>query len=1045
MRTLKKEISIEPMTSRLPSVWPSFFNNDGNIYCFDDDSLDERSYVHTSNWGMIPLNIVVTPVPNPNTVSFEYRVPSGETACDNESTFILSFDRLSKWYSFFTEYYNLLKIYGHCGMSYISAEDYYNNESSSKFSDQMKYGGDREKYVEIDTTFKKMGGKVIVNIYDKSLKRYIWVESENIIDKNNYGSIIDVNDNGFFKWICENVVPSFQLPMKYSEYWKMERLYYPDVVKWLAWFGKRLSYEEVYNNEDDTWDCSSNSEIDCCDCEEYFKRGGKRTYDSMKSWYDSIQSTIKDNDERLKSLTGCQISKVIMPIELQLSIDDLGELSILSKDYVLGEDYRVTRYGGTSNEYGGTVSSMNGESMYLDKDGTGYGFNEDCMEKYVSSCMTCSHSGLFTDKCPKCGSRNITQVSYNGDLNQKDGWVSYTERYARENKKEFEVSAVTYYTFDDDNFKVTTSEITKPSAVSDLRNKLAKKYKMTLGELGWFLVNGELCGISEAESAKYDPNNEYLGDKDFIVFREDNTNTPYTFINGKKVYAEFYPQTNEYYFPFFKESRQTNRTSCSGSTFNINDYKRFSRMPEPSDKIRFISYDNTMYIVDGDTDTIEGYDAYPICGYAVDSESNVMYCLSGSNRVMYYDEYVMYYPNATHDNNYVTVAFNKEFEVFSVDEITGQTVSKIYDLRLYNTLTDDIGNNIDGIYDISKGGIFNHQPPEGSVLDLIYQVGNTSNISRFSNTSENNDEAMYAKSFNGASALTNYFVGDIITEMDFYYKDSSGNRIDDTLYTVRLLPSDEIEISGSSTSMRVASTELTSLSAISLSNVSKEAIGLNSDVLFADNISCDITYYKGATLSRREGSTFNLASRERGDVHKIDSGSSKTYYYQNYGVEYNETVEFVKKDVEYYLKKPKDEDKYLPLRSEDPCNHSISYPVTIYTMKQDISRVENSQYDSDYMVALANFKTNINVFGMNEDSYSEKYNGEMARHNNLQVFPVYREEYKLGISSLENIDSDIYIDRGINAAFEKHIKLGEVTSLEALEQYGNHFFKMMNS
>ena len=45
----------------------------------------------------------------------------------------------------------------------------------------------------------------------------------------------------------------------------------------------------------------------------------------------------------------------------------------------------------------------------------------------------------------------------------------------------------------------------------------------------------------------------------------------------------------------------------------------------------------------------------------------------------------------------------------------------------------------------------------------------------------------------------------------------------------------------------------------------------------------------------------------------------------------------------------------------------------------------------------------------------------------------------------ENVDSDIYIDRGINAAFEKHLKLGEVTSLEALEQYGNGYFKIMES
>jgi hypothetical protein len=46
---------------------------------------------------------------------------------------------------------------------------------------------------------------------------------------------------------------------------------------------------------------------------------------------------------------------------------------------------------------------------------------------------------------------------------------------------------------------------------------------------------------------------------------------------------------------------------------------------------------------------------------------------------------------------------------------------------------------------------------------------------------------------------------------------------------------------------------------------------------------------------------------------------------------------------------------------------------------------------------------------------------------------------------MEKIDSDIYIDRGINAAFEKHLKLGEVTNLESLLQYGSNFFKIMEN
>ena len=110
-----------------------------------------------------------------------------------------------------------------------------------------------------------------------------------------------------------------------------------------------------------------------------------------------------------------------------------------------------------------------------------------------------------------------------------------------------------------------------------------------------------------------------------------------------------------------------------------------------------------------------------------------------------------------------------------------------------------------------------------------------------------------------------------------------------------------------------------------------------------------------------------------------------------------------------------------------------------------MTRVDESQYDSEYSVAIADFRVDIDVFSGNSDTYSEKYDNEMEKRNGLQVFPTFREEYKLGNSIIENIDSDIYIDRGINAAYERHLKLGEVTSLEALEQYGNGYFKIMEN
>ncbi len=178
MRIIQKQISLEPMTSRLPSVWPAYKGDE--LYYFDEESLksDKRQWQYTSNWGMVPVNIVLNHNPSEGLPYSAYGIVSSctencncsghcynggyttisgtPTHCLNESgqciccevddylnvvssqtpyyydelvNFTLSFENLSKWYNFFNEYYNLLKQYSHCDRVYTSAEDYYNYES----------------------------------------------------------------------------------------------------------------------------------------------------------------------------------------------------------------------------------------------------------------------------------------------------------------------------------------------------------------------------------------------------------------------------------------------------------------------------------------------------------------------------------------------------------------------------------------------------------------------------------------------------------------------------------------------------------------------------------------------------------------------------------------------------------------------------------------------------------------------------------------------------------------------------------------------------
>lgn len=1092
MRTIQKQISLEPMTSRLPSVWPAYKNNE--LYCFDEESLksDKRQWQYTSNWGMVPVNIVLNHNPSEGLPYSAYSIVSSctencncsghcydggyttisgtPTHCLNESgqciccevddylnvvsrqipyyydefvSFTLSFESLSKRYYFFNEYYNLLKQYSHCDRVYTSAEDYYDYESGTKYANQMIYGTDKQTYLDLDNEFAEKGGRVEVLVFDKDTSEYLPKTPKDAHDEKKTPTdrmaMVDVYDVGFFKWICDNVVPSFIIPMRYKDYWKRDRLFYPDVIKWMAWLKERIikGYESAFkkgeNGELDSWNCKSSAITDCCDCEEYFNRGGERIYSAMSEWFNNVQDRIVENSSIISGSTDCFVPTVILPTELQVSIDDLGEFSIFSKEYELGKDYRTAHYGDNENTLSGTVSSIDGHSVIL-IDGSGYTFNPYYMEKYVSSCNTCGYEGVFYGRCPKCGSRDI-QIS---------GWTDYTDYYTNPNheyewddgvkynyKNDFYVSAVTYFAYDDENVKYTSLASSYKSAEDDFKSQMSKKYLLTTRENGWILIDGDLYPINEIEYATYDKANKYLRNKKYMIFREKGTNTPYTFINGEKIYAEFYEPKNKFYFPFFKKpNSNSTEMNCSGRTFNFNDYISFDRNKLNDEKIYYIYYDDNAYSLSSSADTditINEAFFFRISAYTTDNLSNIIYVTYKDDEKIISGETMDVVPNNVavvsssteyfDGKPFINVIYPFEVNLYSVNEINGRTISKLSDLRLYNVLTDDVGNDIDGIYEINSDTIYNHQPPEGTVLELLYQVGNTANISRFSLTEEDLDDIVDDK---------NYFVGDIITRMTFYYKETDETIPKETIVDVVLESGDTYAITMNGEKV----SGYTSLSAISASTMAKEELEKDEEVMYSfyDDIFCDITYYIGATLRRKIGENYNLCYEPNRD---------------NHGVEYKETVQFVKENREYYLKKPKSLDSVVPSRINDVCNHSVSYPIYVYKLTQIMEHVDDSQYDSSYSVPMADFRFNINIFSGNTDTFNNQE--DMEEHNGMQVLPVFREEYRFGISSMENVDSDIYIDRGINAAFEKHLKLGEVTSLEALEQYGLNFFKIMDS
>jgi hypothetical protein len=288
-------------------------------------------------------------------------------------------------------------------------------------------------------------------------------------------------------------------------------------------------------------------------------------------------------------------------------------------------------------------------------------------------------------------------------------------------------------------------------------------------------------------------------------------------------------------------------------------------------------------------------------------------------------------------------------------------------------LTDDTGDPLEGRYNVS--GKTNHQPPEGAELDLMYEKYNIGRMYPIEGT--------------------DYYYGDMITDMKFYYLSYGGEKV--------------VESGWSGSSLETIQ--------------SLEIPSAYTDSVDSGTVYCDIDYVIGGTFS----------GESKEDVSGLSIGNVYTLAGSGYssGVTYHETVKFVRTETQYKLSLGVD--GQIPTTRNAASSHTLCYPVVCYKLEQD-NRLINSDYGGRYTYPVAEFKMEL-----------PPNSGWTGYDRDTEVFPVFRQEYLFGSATMQNLDVDIYIDRGTNAAFEKHLKLGEVTSMEALEQLGNGYFKMMDN
>jgi hypothetical protein len=321
-------------------------------------------------------------------------------------------------------------------------------------------------------------------------------------------------------------------------------------------------------------------------------------------------------------------------------------------------------------------------------------------------------------------------------------------------------------------------------------------------------------------------------------------------------------------------------------------------------------------------------------------------------------------------------------------------------LRDMEIATDILGNQMPGVFEYKyneKEKFKNrkrvntkyNEPYNNMLLEIPYHIGNTNEI----------------------EYVDGILKGDILSELLIIPYDSDGNEIESTIKH-----------------KFYADSNIT-LNDVYKRNISSSVIKMLFNIPETITVKLKVKYQIGAELAYK-------------DIYD-DNGRFwvKLYYPKktgggiSAGVVYEEEFTLVEKSCKYYTSDSKNNIlKYYSLESDTRREYS----------NNDFENVNENEQQAKFSLAVNGFSVmgygNLwpnALEGKNQygDYKYDRFNGEM-------LSPTVREEYMFGVSDIQNVDKNIYIDRGINSLFEKQMKLNEVKTLDALMLYGNSWFKI---
>ena len=453
----------------------------------------------------------------------------------------------------------------------------------------------------------------------------------------------------------------------------------------------------------------------------------------------------------------------------------------------------------------------------------------------------------------------------------------------------------------------------------------------------------------------------------------------YAELNGKKFYAS---TKNSKSYIYFLESLCCDDEGSEVKTANEG----------------YIIYDNSLFLVNNNNVRI-GDDDYEVwCGYFI--YNGTTYFINCNSQVLIDNDTKRRLGWSTVTvNNDKTVTICHKLDVKQANRVTGYTESKLELLRRRKINTDELGHELPGFIDFDFS---NELTGVSSNLSYDIIVGEDCDGNITAQFKSSDKLKGYGTMYNTAydrCILDLLYVPGQFSDLE-YQKEISGGK---TLYNGNYLESIifyHLDDNGNKINTGETITDSRP--------IAKKYF--NGGEYYDPNkpVYCDITYYIGATIEYDSNNDHRFAS----DRHK--------------GVKYVDTFTVNKLVGNFFM------------------SDNTTFPFFYYELKPNISAEYLDDFKDVKIVNLSHFEMEIMTFGISTGtrttkSFKEDY---WVKNNGMITAPVFRNEYNLFSSTPQKEDDNIYIDRGISAAFESHLKLLETHTLESLENYSNGYFKI---